>query len=110
MRTPPRSLIYPVLELQKARKKKKRGGYLRTPSCMVCNLQHKLSQLPHLKLMSEWTAEDAPSFLSVKKMSQVELRNAVVAESLPNQEGAEFLDLCHKNCQYICTCQRDSKT
>lgn len=77
---------------------------------MVCNLQHKLSQLPHLKLMSEWTAEDAPSFLSVKKMSQVELRNAVVAESLPNQEGAEFLDLCHKNCQYICTCQRDNKT
>lgn len=43
---------------------------------------------PHLKLMNEWTEEDVPSFLSVKKMSQVELRNAVGAESLPNPGGS----------------------
>lgn len=43
--------------------------------CMV--FQHKLIQFPNLRLKNEWTAEELPSFLSVKKMSLVELRNTV---------------------------------
>lgn len=49
--------------------------------------QHKLIHLPNLKLKNEWTAEDLPSFLSVKKMSQVEPRNAR-HKSLPSPGGS----------------------